>query len=168
MRGRPKGWTRDRWWVVDPHTMALLRRIRRWVVEMWYSGADLPTVGYGRPRRNATRMNCPPAQYLFQIGGKAADGEVLTRCLRIATLGIVNARAHDYRYAFAKLLSVKRGLRRLRAAALSHAGDDRSAMPEQYGDWDCEDLDDADAFVAEFQEEQLHGLLEGYLDACVA
>lgn len=168
MRGRPKGWTRDRWWVVDPHTMALLRRIRRWVVEIWYPGADLPTVGYGRPRRNATRMHCPAAQYLFQIGGRAADGEVLNRCLRIATLGIVNARAHDYRYAFAKLLSVKRGLRRLRAAALSHDGDGRSPMPEQYGDWDCDGLDDADAFVAEFQEEQLHGLLEGYLDACVA
>lgn len=165
MRGRPKGWQRDRLWVIDRQTMALLRSIKDWVVAIWYADiGGLPFVEYGVPAKNVTRINCPRARYLFQFGGKAATNRELNRCLRIATLGIVHARSHDYRYAFGKLLALRKGLRRHRAAAMSHDPDSASGMPELYGDWDFEGLGAADDFVAEYQLEQLHAHLEGLID----
>lgn len=164
MRGRPKGWHRDRKWVIDRHTGALLRRIRKWVMQAWYADLDtLPFVAYGVPKKNETKVQCPRAQYLFQFAGYAATNREMNRCLRIATLGIVHARSHDYRYAFGKLLALRGGLRRHRAAAMSH--DPRTShMPERYGDWDCEGLDAADEFVADFQAAQLHEHLEDLID----
>lgn len=165
MRGRPKGWQRDRLWVIDRETMALLRAIKGWVIAIWYADKGaLPFVEYGVPSKNGTRVQCPRARYLFQFCGKAAANRELNRCLRIATLGMVHARSHDYRYAFGKLLVLRKGLRRHRAAAMSHDPGSKSAMPELYGEWDCDGLGAADDFVAEYQADQLHSQLEGLID----
>lgn len=162
MRGRPKGWYRDRLWIVDRHTMALLKRIKGWVIENWHAGIGvLPIVEYGERKKNEERVQCPPARYLFLVGGRAARNEHLNMCLRIVTLGMPHARSHDYRYAFGKLLKLREATRRQRARALSH--DERSAMVDQYGDWDCEGLEDNDMVVAEHQDALARELLEDLL-----
>lgn len=167
MRGRPKGWSRDRLWIIDPHTMELLKRIKQWAIEMWYADlGELPIVAYGERNKNLLTVQCPPAKYLFQVGGRAAKNEILNRCLRVATLGLPHAKSHDYRYAFGKLLAIRKATKRQRARAMSHEED--SGMVEQYGDWDCEGLEDDDFIVAELQnalqQEILDKLLDGGLD----
>lgn len=164
MRGRPKGWRRDRLWVVDWTTMALLRRIKGWVVDNWYQAAGaLPFVEYGEPKKNSDEVQCAPARYLFQMGGRAALTWELNQCLRIATLGLPHATAHDYRYAFGKLLKVRGATGRARARALSHVAG--SAMVERYGDWDCQGLEDGDDVVAEHQERLDREVLGTLIDA---
>lgn len=163
MRGRPKGWSRDRLWIIDPETMKLLRHIKQWVITMWYAElGQLPIVEYGEKNKNLQEVQCPPAKYLFQIGGVAAKNEVLNRCLRVATLGLPHANSHDYRYAFGKLLAIRNATRRQRARAMSH--DEDSGMVEQYGDWDCEGLEDGDSIIAELQDELQQKVLDKLID----
>lgn len=165
MRGRPKGWSRDRPWVIDKVTMRLIRRIKGWVIENWYADLGaLPFVAYGEPRKNREREQCPPARYLFQLYQRAALTWELNRCLHIATLGLPHAKAHDYRYAFAKLLRVRRASRQARAKALSH--DVGSAMVDRYGDWECEGLDDDDGVVIALQDQLTREMLGTMIDAC--
>lgn len=164
MRGRPKGWPRDRLWVIDKVTMALLKRIKGWVVENWYADlGTLPFVEYGGKRRNAEQEHCTPARYLFQLFHRAANSHELNMCLRITMLGQPHAKAHDYRYAFAKLLSIRRASRRARARALSHG--EGSPMVERYGEWECEALDGDDGVVAELQDQLAREMLEAMIDA---
>lgn len=164
MTGRPKGWTRDRLWIVDGSTMKLLRQIKEWVIENWFADIGvLPIVEYGERNKNQVRLQCPPARYLFQTGGSAAKNEVLNRCLRIATLGMPHARSHDYRFAFGKLLRIRKATKRQRARALSH--DEGSPMVPLYGDWDCEGLDEDDIVVALYQDDLEREQLEKMIDA---
>ena len=164
MRGRPKGWPRDRLWVIDKITMGLIKRIKGWAIENWYADLGvLPFVAYGEPRKNREREQCPPARYLFQLHGRAADSRELNFCLQIATLGLPHAKAHDYRYAFAKLLRIRSASRRARAKALSH--ELGSAMVDRYGDWECGGLDDDDAVVKELQDQLTREMLEELIDA---
>lgn len=164
MRGRPKGWPRDRLWVIDKVTMGLIKRIKGWVIENWYADLGaLPFVAYGEPRKNREREQCPPARYLFQLHGRAADSRELNFCLLIATLGLPHAKAHDYRYAFAKLLRIRKASRQARARALSH--ETGSAMVDRYGDWECDGLDDDDSVVVELQEQLTREMLEEMIDA---
>jgi hypothetical protein len=164
MRGRPKGWTRDRMWVVDGRTMALIREIKDWVIENWFADLGvLPIVDYGERKKNKVSLQCPPARYLFQTAGGAAKNEVLNLCLRVATLGMPHARAHDYRFAFGKLLRVRKASRRQRARALSH--DEGSSMIDHYGEWDCQGLDEDDLIVAQYQDDLEREQLERMIDA---
>lgn len=163
MRGRPKGWTRDKLWIVDKPTMKLLRQIKDWVIENWFADIGaLPIVEYGERNKNQTRLQCPPARYLFQTGGRAATNEVLNRCLGIATLGMPHARSHDYRFAFGKLLRIRKATNRQRARALSH--DEGSSMVHLYGDWECEGLDEDDIVVALYQDDLEREQLERMID----
>lgn len=164
MRGRPKGWQRDRLWVIDKVTMRLLKRIKGWVVENWYADlGTLPFVAYGEPRKNREREQCSPARYLFQLYGRAALSWELNRCLHIATLGLPHAKAHDYRYAFAKLLRIRKASRQARAKALSH--EIGSAMVDRYGDWECDGLDHDDGVVVALQDQLTREMLETMIDA---
>lgn len=164
MRGRPKGWPRDRLWIIDKDTMALVKKIKGWVIENWHSDiGELPIVSYGERNKNLERLQCPTARYLFLIGNRAAKSEHLNRCLRIATLGMPHAQTHDYRYAFGKLLGLKKATRRQSARALSHELD--SLMVEQYRDWEYDGLEDDDAIVAALQEQTEAELMDGWLDA---
>lgn len=159
MRGRPKGARRDRTWIIDDHTMSLLKRIKGWVIANWYAETGaLPFVEYAVASKNKVRIHCPPARYLFQMGGRAASHEDLNMCLRIATLGMPQARSHDYRFAFGKLLRIRKATGRQRARALSHA--EASPMVGHYGDWECEGLDEDDAIVAAHQEQLERELME--------
>jgi len=165
MRGRPKGWRRDRLWVIDARTMRLLKRIKGWVIDMFFPDIGvLPIVDYAERRKNDERMQCPPARYLFQVGGRAARNEVLNLCLRIATIGLPHARSHDYRFAFGKLLKIRNATRRQRARALSH--EEGSPMVDVYTEWDCEGLDEDDDVVVAHQDALERELLNGILDGC--
>ncbi len=164
MRGRPKGWPRDRLWAVDAPTVALLRQIGRWAVQTLYPGtSDLPIVPYAQPGKNSRRLVCPPARYLLQLGGRAAQVWELNLCIRLATLGMVHANSHDYRYAFAKLLKVRGATRMQRARALSHLPG--STVPDRYADWECEGLEPDDLVVAEAHEAMELAALEAMIDA---
>lgn len=163
MRGRPKGFRRDRLWVIDRYSMELIQATKGWVVEMWFADIGvLPIVDYGVPSKNRDEMQCPPARYLLQIMGHAASSHELNLCLRIATLGLPHAYAHDYRYAFAKLMRIRKATRRQRALAMSHA--EGSASVERYGDWECEEFDEAGAVVARLQDDLDREVLEMFID----